>query len=88
MDHNETTGRSTPPDKPQLLEKQLGLWDIYALATGASLSSGFFLLPGLAAAGAGPAIPIAYLLAGLILLPGLLSRVELATAMPRAGGVY
>ena len=72
----------------QALEKQLGLWDVYALATGATLSSGFFLLPGLAAAGAGPAMPLSYLLAALILLPGLLSKVELATAMPKAGGIY
>jgi amino acid transporter/mannitol/fructose-specific phosphotransferase system IIA component (Ntr-type) len=81
--HNEVT-----PVKPRLLKKQLGLWDVYAIATGATLSSGFFLLPGLAAAGAGPALPLSYLLAALILLPGLLSQAELATAMPRAGGVY
>jgi len=74
--------------KPPRLEKQLGLWDVYAIATGATLSSGFFLLPGLAAAGAGPAMPLAYLLAALILLPGLFSMVELATAMPKAGGIY
>jgi len=76
------------PVKHTRLEKQLGLWEVYALATGATLSSGFFLLPGLAAAGAGAAMPISYLLAGLILLPGLFSMVELATAMPKAGGVY
>ena len=35
------------------LERQLGLRAVYALATGATLSSGFFLLPGLAVAGAG-----------------------------------
>ncbi|GMR12539.1 MAG: amino acid permease [Gemmatimonadota bacterium] len=74
--------------KPRLLEKQLGLWDVYAIATGATLSSGFFLLPGLAAVGAGPAMPLSYLLGAVILLPGLLSKVELATAMPRAGGIY
>jgi len=74
--------------KPPLLEKQLGLWDVYALATGATLSSGFFLLPGLAVVGAGAAMPLAYLLGALILLPGLCSLVELATAMPRAGGIY
>ncbi|MDH3206659.1 MAG: amino acid permease [Gemmatimonadota bacterium] len=74
--------------KPVKLQKQLGLWDVYALATGATLSSGFFLLPGLAAAGAGSAMPVSYLLAALILLPGLLSSVELTTAMPKAGGVY
>ena len=53
MDHTETHDEVTP-EKPRLLEKHLGLWDVYAIATGAALSSGFFLLPGLAAAGAGP----------------------------------
>jgi basic amino acid/polyamine antiporter, APA family len=76
------------PAPPQRLKKQLGLWDVYALATGATLSSGFFLLPGLAAVGAGSALPLAYLLGAAILSPGLLSTVELATAMPRAGGIY
>ncbi len=74
--------------KPKLLKKQLGLWDVYVIATGATLSSGFFLLPGLAAVGAGPGLPLAYVLAGLLLVPGLVSMVELSTAMPRAGGVY
>ncbi len=87
MDQDETRIDAEPAKAP-LLEKQLGLWDVYALATGATLSSGFFLLPGLAAAGAGPAMPLSYVLAALILLPGLLSKVELATAMPKAGGVY
>jgi APA family basic amino acid/polyamine antiporter len=73
---------------PVHLKRQLGLKDVYALATGATLSSGFFLLPGLAAAGAGSAMPLSYLLGAVILLPGLLSMVELATAMPRAGGIY
>ena len=85
MDPVETTQATATHTR---LEKQLGLWDVYALATGATLSSGFFLLPGMAAAGAGAAMPISYLLAGLILLPGLFSKVELTTAMPKAGGVY
>jgi len=84
----DLTSMSDLATKPAQLEKQLGLWDVYALATGATLSSGFFLLPGLAAAGAGAAMPLSYLLGALILLPGLLSKVELATAMPKAGGVY
>lgn len=70
------------------LKKQLGLWDVYALATGATLSSGFFLLPGLAAAGAGSAMPLSYLVAALVVAPGLLCSVELTTAMPKAGGIY
>ncbi len=84
MGHNATSDNV----KPVKLEKRLGLWDVYAIATGATLSSGFFLLPGLAAAGAGPAMPLSYLLGACILLPGLFCKVELATAMPKAGGVY
>ncbi|MEE2669857.1 MAG: amino acid permease [Gemmatimonadota bacterium] len=74
--------------KKQKLKKELGLFDVYSMATGATLSSGFFLLPGLAAVGVGPGLPLAYLLAGLMIVPGLVSMAELATAMPRAGGVY
>jgi len=85
---NHDLSASATPATHQPLEKELGLWDVYALATGATLSSGFFLLPGLAAAGAGAAMPLSYLVAALVLLPGLLSKVELATAMPKAGGVY
>ncbi len=70
------------------LKKELGLARVYAVATGATLSSGFFLLPGLAAIGAGPALSLAYLIAGLMIVPGILSMAELATAMPRSGGIY
>ncbi len=73
--------------KPRLT-KELRLFDVYAIATGATLSSGFFLLPGLAAAEVGSAIVFAYLIAAVPLIPAMLSIVELATAMPRAGGVY
>ena len=74
--------------KKQKLKKELGLFDVYAIATGVTLSAGFFLLPGLAAVEVGSGIPLAYLLAGLLITPGLVSMAELATAMPRAGGVY
>lgn len=70
------------------LKKELGLFGVFCLATGATLSSGFFLLPGLAALQAGPGLIFAYLLAVVPLLPGILSKIELATAMPRAGGEY
>lgn len=75
-------------ERNELLKKELNLWNIYALATGSTLSSGFFLLPGLAAAQAGSALVFAYLIAALPLIPGIFSLTELATAMPRAGGVY
>ena len=74
--------------KKQKLKKELGLFGVYSIATGVTLSAGFFLLPGLAAVGVGSSLPLAYLLAGLLITPGLVSMAELATAMPRAGGVY
>ncbi|MCL7978675.1 MAG: amino acid permease [marine benthic group bacterium] len=70
------------------LQKNLTLFDVYAISTGAMFSSGFFLLPGIAYAQAGPAVVLAYLLAGIAVLPAMLSKAELATAMPRAGGTY
>jgi amino acid transporter/mannitol/fructose-specific phosphotransferase system IIA component (Ntr-type) len=70
------------------LRKNLGLLDVYAVALGTTLSAGFFLLPGLAVIEAGPAVVIAYLTAAIPLIPAMFSIVELATAMPRAGGSY
>lgn len=70
------------------LKRELGLFDVFVISTGAMISSGFFLLPGLAAAYAGPAVVLAYLLAGVLIVPAMLSQAELATAMPRAGGAY
>ncbi len=70
------------------LKKELGLFDVYAISTGAMFSSGFFLLPGLAAAEAGPAVVLAYFISAVLILPPMLSMAELSTAMPRAGGAY
>ncbi len=70
------------------LKKRLTVLDVIAISTGAMISSGFFLLPGLAAAKAGPSVILAYLLSGVLILPALLSKAELSTAMPRAGGTY
>ena len=70
------------------LKKQLGLLDVYAICSGAMISSGLFVLPGIAASKVGPAVIFAYLLSGLLLIPSMLSKAEMATAMPRAGGTY
>ena len=70
------------------LSRSLGLRHVFVLSTGAMLSSGLFLLPGLAAARAGPSAILAYALAGVVAIPAMLSVAELSTAMPRAGGAY
>jgi len=70
------------------LKKQLGLYDVFAICTGAMFSSGFFLLPGIAAAQTGEAVYIAYLASGILIIPAMLSVAELSTAMPKSGGTY
>ena len=76
------------PANNERLEKSLTLFDVYAISTGAMFSSGFFLLPGLATAYTGPSTILAYLLAGVLVLPAMFSKAELCTAMPKAGGTY
>jgi len=70
------------------LKKDLTLLDIFCISTGAMMSSGLFILPGLAYAKAGPAVILSYIIAGLCTIPTLLSMAELTTAMPKAGGDY
>ncbi len=70
------------------MNKPLGFLDVFCIASGAMISSGIFILPGLAFAQAGPAVVVAYFLAGVLALIGVFSVVELATAMPKAGGDY
>lgn len=70
------------------MKKELGLIDIYCLASGAMISSGLFVLPGLAFAKSGPSVIVSYLLAGLIALSGVFSQAEIVSAMPKSGGTY
>jgi basic amino acid/polyamine antiporter, APA family len=70
------------------LKRQLGVFSVFAICTGAAFSSGFFLLPGMAAEMSGPSLPFAYLVAGILMLPAILSIAELSAAMPRSGGPY
>jgi len=52
------------------------------------IGSGIFVLPGLATKIAGPAAPLAYFIAGAIVVPAAFAKSEMATAMPEAGGTY
>ena len=70
------------------LKKQLGLLDVFSVAAGAMISSGLFILPAIAFSKAGPAIILSYLFASILIIPSVLSKAELSTAMPRAGGTY
>jgi len=70
------------------LERDLGLPSVLAISIGAMIGSGIFILPALALEIAGPAVILAYAIAGLLVVPAALSKSEMATAMPEAGGTY
>ena len=70
------------------LKKDLGFLDVFCIGTGAMISSGLFILPGILYAVVGPGVFLGYLLAAVLLLPAVVSKAELATALPKAGGDY
>lgn len=70
------------------LDPSIGLYSAVTLSMGAMIGGGIFVLPAVGYKKAGPAIIVAYLLAGLIVLPNALSKAEMATAMPEDGGTY
>ena len=70
------------------LKRDLGLLDVFCIASGAMISSGLFILPSIGFTKAGPAVILSYIIASLLVIPAMLSKAELATAMPKAGGTY
>jgi len=70
------------------LERGLGLYSAVMLSMGAMIGGGIFVLPAVGYKKAGPAVILAYLLAGLVVLPNALSKAEMATAIPEDGGTY
>ena len=69
------------------LQRTLSLPGAIAVSIGGMLS-GIFVLPGLAVGITGSSIWFAFLVASLCILPAVLSKSELATAMPKSGGTY
>ena len=70
------------------LKRELGLLEVFCIASGAMISSGLFVLPGVAYAKTGSSVILSYLIASLLMIPALLSISELTTAMPKCGGDY
>ena len=70
------------------LAKDLGLLAALTIGVGTMIGAGIFVLPGQAAAAAGPAVALSFIVGGVISLFTALSASELGTAMPKAGGSY
>ena len=75
-------------DESGALERNLGFLEAMTLGGGTMIGAGIFILPGIAAKGAGPASSISFAIAGFVALLAALSLSELATGMPIAGGSY
>ncbi len=69
------------------LERKLSLSACIAICIGGMLGA-IFIIPGIAAVKTGPSVWLAFLLAAISILPAVLSKSELATAMPKSGGAY
>jgi APA family basic amino acid/polyamine antiporter len=77
-----------PVDGPQTLRRELGLLDAVGIGVGAIVGAGIFVVLGVAAGIAGPAILLALLIAGVAASANALSSAQLAAAYPVAGGTY
>ena len=69
------------------LNRTLTLPAIIAISI-AGMLGGVFVIPGIATAYTGSSLWLAFLIAALSILPAVLSKSELATAMPKSGGAY
>ncbi|HXV98924.1 MAG TPA: APC family permease, partial [Anaerolineae bacterium] len=70
------------------LSRDLGLFDVTMIGIGAMIGAGIFVLTGVAAGAAGPALVLAFLLNGVVATLTAMAYAELGSAFPEAGGGY
>jgi APA family basic amino acid/polyamine antiporter len=85
-----TTVNGSPVGKTEevTLSRSLNLFTITMIGVGGMIGAGIFVLTGIAAGVAGPALVLAFLLNGLITSLTAFSYAELGSAFPEAGGGY
>ncbi|MFD0154148.1 amino acid permease [Streptomyces sp. NPDC127132] len=70
------------------LRRSLSMWQLTMISIGATLGTGIFVVLGDAVPQAGPAVTLAFVIAGLTALFSALSYAELAGTIPVAGSSY
>lgn len=70
------------------MKKELGLLEVFCICSGTMISSGLFILPAIGYAKVGVAVIISYAIASILIIPTVLSKAELVTAMPKTGGIF
>ncbi len=81
-------GKIPNADTRTELARELGLGAAMSIGIGTMICAGIFVLPGIAAAKAGPVVVLAFALCGLVAVLIGLCMSELSTGMPLAGGGY
>jgi APA family basic amino acid/polyamine antiporter len=76
------------PSGEHRLKPSLTAWHLVLLGVGAIVGTGIYALIGVGAERAGPAIIIAFLIAGAVCACAALAYAELATMMPASGSAY
>ncbi len=70
------------------LRREIGLPMVFCIAAGAMISSGLFVLPGILYGLVGSGVILVYLAASVLMAPAVLTKAELVSALPEAGGDY
>lgn len=70
------------------LSRDLGLFTIIMIGVGGMIGAGIFVLTGIAAGVAGPALILAFMLNGVVTTFTAMAYAELGSAYPEAGGGY
>ncbi|RLG70899.1 MAG: amino acid transporter, partial [Methanobacteriota archaeon] len=70
------------------LSRDLGLLEVTMIGVGAMIGAGIFVLTGIAAGLAGPALMLAFALNGVICFLTAMAYAELGSTFPEAGGGY
>jgi amino acid transporter/nucleotide-binding universal stress UspA family protein len=70
------------------LSRDLRLFDVTLIGVGAMIGAGIFVLTGVAAGVAGPALVLAFCLNGVVATLTAMAYAELGSAFPEAGGGY
>jgi amino acid transporter/nucleotide-binding universal stress UspA family protein len=80
--------RTAAAAQPTELSRDLGVFTITMVGVGAMIGAGIFVLTGIAAGTAGPALILAFAANGIVTFLTALAYAELGSAIPEAGGGY
>jgi amino acid transporter/nucleotide-binding universal stress UspA family protein len=88
MNHQPANNNKNHIPESVTLSRTLGLFTITMIGVGGMIGAGIFVLTGIAAGVAGPALVLVFLLNGIVALFTAAAYAELGSAFPEAGGGY